>query len=74
MAVIDEESVGSGDQFAAIEAVTLAFSGADNLAAVEAVVDEVVLLSHAVTLHPFKEDFFVLGVAVFALGGHKQRL
>ena len=71
LAVVDEESVGAGDQFAAVETVALSFAGADHLAAVEAVVDEVVLLTHAVALHPLHEHLLGRSLALLA---HKQRV
>lgn len=60
--VVDVESVGTGDLVAAVEAVALAFLGADYFAAVEAVVDEFVLLGHAVALDSLHVDFFRPGL------------
>ena len=55
--VVQEEALGPGDEGAAVEAVALALHGADNFPAVEAVVDEVVLLGHAGALGPLQVDF-----------------
>lgn len=54
LVVRDILAVGPGDDFPAAEALALALQSADDLAAAEAVVDELVLLGHAVALDPLQ--------------------
>ena len=54
--VVEEESLRSDDEVAAVEAIALPFHGADNFPAVEAVIDELVLLGHAGAFRPLEVD------------------
>jgi hypothetical protein len=51
LTVVDESTVGTSDQLAAVETIALPLLRTDHLPAVKTVVDEVVLLRHAVTFH-----------------------
>ena len=63
--VIEKETLGPSDQFAAVKAVSLALQRTDDVSAVETVVDELVLLSHAVTFGA--SEVYLLGSLLLLL-------
>lgn len=65
--VVDVESIGASDLVAAVKAVALPFLRADYLPAVETVVDEFVLLCHAVAFHTLEVDLLWSRLLLFHL-------